>query len=346
MNKLKFESFFDLVPKKKYLKFISDSKKKDNKLCMWHKALKIFLIKYEKYKEDEKLDINYEMQNFIQLCNNKKKILYINRFLEMLCHFITFNDAIEIFDNLKQNLKISDLDIINKIQTLKNSKNTIFSENIDYEPIELEMEKIQINLSNILKKLNIHENKNLNYLDLCCGNGKKTKFFASNLDIINIHGTDIEQWGPYKKNRILDFDFSNMENNKIMYDDNSFDIVTCFLSLHHIPNLTNILNEVYRVLKDDGLFFIIENDVFNFYDELLINIQHKLFAVYYDNNMEYISNPDYIRYFNFFEWNFIFKNTGKFTFIESRRFTDDFMSIRYDNQFYMIYKKRDPKNTL
>jgi ubiquinone/menaquinone biosynthesis C-methylase UbiE len=341
MHNLKVETFFDLVPKEKYLKFISDSKNKEGKKsCMWDTALKMFLTKISKYHEYKKQDINYQMQNLVQHCNNKKKILYINRFLEMLCHFIMFDEALEIFDILKKKIKMSDLVIINYIKSLKVYKNTIFYENIACKPIILEMEKIQIKVSKTLKKLNINKNQNLNYLDLCCGDGRKTTLFASYLDIKNIHGTDIEQWGPYVKNRKLSFDFKYIKNDKIMYDDQSFDIITCFLSLHHIPNLTNMLNEVYRVLKPNGIFFIIEHDVFNFYDELLIDVQHKLFSALYDNNMNYVSNPDYIRYFNFLEWDFIFKNTGKFTFIDSGRFTDVFISTRYDNQFYMIYKRR------
>jgi ubiquinone/menaquinone biosynthesis C-methylase UbiE len=344
MEILKEETFFDLIPKQKYLKFIEDGRGA-NKKCMSDSLLKMYTTKISKYNMYENDDVNYQMQNLIHHCNTKKKILYINSFLEMLCHFIIFDEAINIYNMLKNKLKISDLTIIKYIKSTKVYKNTVFSENINCRPQELGMEIIRAKVKKMLKKLNININQNLQYLDLCCGDGRKTMLFASYLKIKNIHGTDIELWGPYKKNRKLSFDFKFIKNNKLMYDDDSFDIVTCFLSLHHIPNLTNMINEVYRVLKSNGIFFIIEHDVHNFYDKLLIDIQHKLFAALYDNDMKAVITPDFTRYFNHYEWDFIMRNTGKFTFLDSGVYSESItLDKRYDKQFYTIFKKRGSNN--
>ncbi|MDR1115767.1 MAG: class I SAM-dependent methyltransferase [Tannerella sp.] len=37
-------------------------------------------------------------------------------------------------------------------------------------------------------------------------------------------------------------------NGKIDYPDNTFDLVTCFDTLHHIPNVSFVLNELFRIL--------------------------------------------------------------------------------------------------
>jgi ubiquinone/menaquinone biosynthesis C-methylase UbiE len=339
MKNLKTETFLDLVPKDEYLKFIADSKGNEKKDCMWDTCLKLYLSKIIQYKNYEKEDLKYQMQYLVHTCNEKKKILYLNSFIEMLCHFINFNEAINIYNILKNNIKISDLYIIEHMKTMKLYKNTVFMNNVTCNNLTYGMERIRSKVIKALKKTNTNINDNFEYLDLCCGDGRKTKLFASYLKIKNIHGTDIQEWGPYHKNRKLNFDFKLIKNNKLIYDDKSFDIITCFLSLHHIPNLTNMLNEVHRVLKPNGIFFILEHNIFNIYDDILINIQHKLFSGLYDNNMNEVTNPSFIRCFDFTQWDFIIKNTNKFSFISSGVYSDSHsLSKRYDNQIFMIYK--------
>ena len=45
---------------------------------------------------------------------------------------------------------------------------------------------------------------------------------------------------------------------KIEYPDNYFDLVTCFGTLHHIPNALFVLKELYRVTKPGGYLLIRE----------------------------------------------------------------------------------------
>ena len=42
------------------------------------------------------------------------------------------------------------------------------------------------------------------------------------------------------------------------FDDESFDLVTCFGVLHHIPNVTKVVSEVHRVLRPGGYFVVRE----------------------------------------------------------------------------------------
>lgn len=42
------------------------------------------------------------------------------------------------------------------------------------------------------------------------------------------------------------------------FDSNSFDLITCFGVLHHIPNVSKIVNEFYRVLKPGGYALVRE----------------------------------------------------------------------------------------
>lgn len=45
---------------------------------------------------------------------------------------------------------------------------------------------------------------------------------------------------------------------KINIDSNSFDVITCFGVLHHIPNVTFVINELHRCLKPGGVLLLRE----------------------------------------------------------------------------------------
>ena len=44
----------------------------------------------------------------------------------------------------------------------------------------------------------------------------------------------------------------------IDFPDNSFDLITCFSTLHHIPNVSFVLKELFRVLKNGGFMLLRE----------------------------------------------------------------------------------------
>lgn len=44
----------------------------------------------------------------------------------------------------------------------------------------------------------------------------------------------------------------------MLFPDNSFDVVTCFGVLHHIPNVSKVMAEIHRVLKPGGHFLLRE----------------------------------------------------------------------------------------
>ena len=342
MKELKIETYIDLLPKKEYLEFIQNGKSVETKDCMWDTLKNTYLKNILKYKKNYEKNIKTQMSNLVKECNNKKYIIYLNNFLIMLCHFVNFEEALNIFDILKQKIPINDLTIINYIKPIKIYKDTIFSVDNTCKPRICGIEKITNKIVKIIKKLNINIDSDFKYLDLCCGDGSKTNLLASRLNIKNVYGTDIQYWGPYNKNRKFNFDFKYILKDKLMYENESFDLITCFLSLHHIPNVTNMLNEIHRILKPNGLILILEHDLYNYYDKLLVDIQHKLFGCLYDNNMDYLNNPSYTRYFNFLVWDFIFRNTCKFKFLTSDIYSDTVaIQRRYDSQFFAIYKKYD-----
>lgn len=61
----------------------------------------------------------------------------------------------------------------------------------------------------------------------------------------------------YKISKKINY-ISPLESGKIPFPDESFDLITCFGVLHHIPNVTFVLKEIYRVLKKDCKFMLRE----------------------------------------------------------------------------------------
>ncbi len=97
---------------------------------------------------------------------------------------------------------------------------------------------------------------------------------------------------------------------KINIADNSADIVTCFMGLHHFPveNLADIVNSIHKILRSDGLFVIREHDAEHDLIPLL-NVAHNIFNAVTGETLE---NEQYeIRQFRTVnEWIRIIENMG------------------------------------
>ncbi len=164
----------------------------------------------------------------------------------------------------------------------------------------LEDKKIYEAISKIIGNYNIFEHKrginsrtmseNINgwdnlkptrYLDVGCFQGDITISVGNHFGLKKdqIHGIDINKYID-----TTDFVYTVYNGVCIPYVDNSFDLITCFMVMHHVPpeNLVRLLKEVYRVLKPRGLFIIKEHDATG-RDSMLLDVLHE----YYD----YVLNP-------------------------------------------------------
>jgi SAM-dependent methyltransferase len=156
----------------------------------------------------------------------------------------------------------------------------------------------------------------------------------------NTYCTDIETWGPYKNKTKIKYQFKPIINGKLNYENNTFDICTCILSLHHIDDLNNFIKEINRIIKPGGYFLLIDHSVYNDYDRLFINIQHMLYSVFYDKRKNYIENPDFIYCYNMYEWNYIITKNNFYLKKEDILSFGKEYSLNYDNIFYGFYQKK------
>jgi ubiquinone/menaquinone biosynthesis C-methylase UbiE len=303
----------------------------------------------------EFVELNYS--NYIEPNTNNQINFYIknvikNNDVEGICriklllnHFVNHNITEKIINKIIKNNKLLDSHVIDLI--IKANEDIIKNKN-KYEVCDKWTYAIQYLSLLYLNKYTNFSNKyknNLKYLDIGCGSGKKTIMFSKYLNLIkdNINGTDIKTWGPYQKNKTkLPFKFKYIENNQLNYPDNTFDVITCILTLHHIENLDNFIKEIYRILKNNGVFILIEHCVYTDNDRIIINIQHMLYSALYDKQINYLENPVYMKCYNDYEWNYIM-NKNNFIFLTKNilNFGNEYLlKYKYDNIFYAFYKKK------
>jgi len=114
---------------------------------------------------------------------------------------------------------------------------------------------------------NVKEGKVL--ADFCCGGGVSVKFLKDRVK--KLYAIDASQeminlckkrFGKDKKVELIKGDIANTS-----LKSDSCDYVLIRMSLHHIKNKEKVLKEVYRVLKKDGAFLIM--DKFSKYNLLI-----------------------------------------------------------------------------
>lgn len=96
-----------------------------------------------------------------------------------------------------------------------------------------------------------------NVVDIGCGNGAFIAEFHKRYPSAAISGLDYsgemvrcsQERNPFAK--VTEGDAENMP-----FEDQSFDGVSCHMSIHHYPHPESALHEMHRILKPDGLVVI------------------------------------------------------------------------------------------
>lgn len=330
-NNKKIDTRNNLILESEYLNFInSNFSSKKYKCFIQHLNNYYKLYNYNFPSIDSNNQFNY----YISVCFKKNEISHINRLILLLSNFLQLDNTFSLITMIKNGSITMDSEVYNFIKS-KSSKSIPSKKNIN---IYSTCSKLDFGFERISEKIQdkyITVNNNFNYLDFGCGNGKKTLKFQSlfEINIKNTYGVDIENWGPYEKNRKFLFNFQTLgKNNKIPHKENTFDLVTCFLCLHHIPNLMETLKEIKRVLKPSGKLLILEHNAFIDLDIILLDMQHNLFTHIYNEPNKQIYN----RFFNILEWDFVLHKIG-FKYLMAETYKEQFMQEKYDFQFFAIY---------
>ena len=147
-------------------------------------------------------------------------------------------------------------------------------------------------------------------LDIGCGSGLKIARIGYLLELpkANINAIDIEGWSV-NFNRSNAISFVSMKiGDKLPYESNLFDLITIFMALHHIDNHNDMIKEISRCLKSDGICIIREHDVLNNIDSMLCDVEH--LAYEYSNDDFKLNKFKKINYKSKQEWKELFKNNN------------------------------------
>ena len=122
-----------------------------------------------------------------------------------------------------------------------------------YNKIAEDVDPILLNiLKETINKLAKEPHQNL--LDVGCGYGKLLSFFVR---FQNCYGVDFSE-GPLSKakSRGINTYRVNLENERIPFQSNFFDLVICSQVIEHVLNTDSLLNEINRVLRDKGTLIL------------------------------------------------------------------------------------------
>lgn len=331
----------DIFTKTEYIDYINNNFNITE--CQKKMLTDIYNTKFSFYINQKS---NKQLNTFMKEAIKNNNIEEITRLQLLFIHFsefISFKLSLLLIDLLKTNKKITDTELINYILKY-NEDNKQANKKIE-DPIcdkwSYAIQYLSIIYNKFYKQ---HKpSKDIKYLDICCGTGKKTGLFYKLLELKKEHTycTDIDTWGPYKNKskKRLSFQFKYITDGKLDYNDNTFDICTCILSLHHVTELDNFINEIYRITKHGGYFLLIEHNVITDYDRIFINLQHMLYSIFFDKKTDYTDNPDYTHCYNMYEWNYIMKKHGFQIKMQNYLQFDAKQNVNYDNCYFTFYKK-------
>ncbi len=104
----------------------------------------------------------------------------------------------------------------------------------------------------------------LSWLDVGCGTGALLSMIAEQRKDIKLFGIDLSEEmikvARAKLGEAADLRVSNSE--RLPFEDNRFDLITCTFSFHHYPNPKAVLTEMKRVLSQKGKLIIVDPVLF------------------------------------------------------------------------------------
>ena len=125
----------------------------------------------------------------------------------------------------------------------------------------------------INKKINLHPGETV--LDIGCGNGKQAIMYAGVVGKTGkVIGIDIskdllEEAKTLAGQAHLDITYLNHDaNNPLPFENGKFDVISCCFSIYYYLDIDKTLNEMRRVLKNEGRIFIAGPTVKNAHEML------------------------------------------------------------------------------
>ena len=121
-----------------------------------------------------------------------------------------------------------------------------------------------------------------------------------------------------------------------------FNLVTAFVSLHHVSNLDFTLRELNRLMKKGGYLILEEHDCIDVVDKMLTDLEHLWWKSYNSFLKKTRINYDELfpsKYYSWFEWDIIMKRYGFQKISYKPHETGQKERITPTRIYYFVYQK-------
>ena len=134
-----------------------------------------------------------------------------------------------------------------------NAQERVYKEKIGTSPI-CEHKNLEILKKKLLEVSASHAIKR--YLDLGCGSGEVTRFVAQLTNPDEVHCVEISEASIKQASKLgICCRKLDLNEERLPYHSNWFDLVTAFEIIEHIWNKDNVLEESFRVLRFGGVLY-------------------------------------------------------------------------------------------
>jgi ubiquinone/menaquinone biosynthesis C-methylase UbiE len=113
------------------------------------------------------------------------------------------------------------------------------------------------------------------YLDVGCSEGKITRAVTKQFNLDKEHSFACDTMYQKDDN---DFTFTKSTDVSLPFQDDTFDFVTLFMSVHHFSNPERMLPEIRRVMKKTGIIVLRDHNVVADGEKLFLDIVHCIYA--------------------------------------------------------------------
>lgn len=168
----------------------------------------------------------------------------------------------ELVNNVLANLKLlrdedDQEERIQYLESLRDRLNSLLSDRSGSFSREIQDSRAT-NRANLLIRMLPQEFIPETMLDIGVGDGSITSAIQRHYDLPKdkVFGTDIVT--PREE---PSFTFNLVDGSDLPFNDNSFDLITANMVLHHVDDLDRLLQEIRRVLRPNGYLIISEHDI-------------------------------------------------------------------------------------
>lgn len=155
------------------------------------------------------------------------------------------------------------------------------------------------NLEEYTKTKHCKTSDSISILDIGCAQGHITVSIGDYLDLSpsQIHGCDVIDLSEDHPNhrKFIYKKINDQSNKRLPYESESSDVILALMSLHHIPQVDDILSEIHRILKKDGIFIIREHDSSSLKFETILDVVHGFYGLVWSNPPEFTKFDEYFR---------------------------------------------------